>query len=100
MAYSVTNITGYNETREDFIWIIREATTAKESNAYAELYHCLMKMVADAVTNKVSFSKLYDMASGHVIQPPPPQGYTVQDRQGEKAGDAGLYGPQEQEDEQ
>merc|ERR1712055_442498 len=64
-----TNITGFNKTKEDFIWFIKKAVADKKSDAYAELYHCLLKMFVDADTNKdglvskASFSKLIDMAA-------------------------------------
>merc|ERR1712215_357108 len=64
-----TNITGFNKTKEDFIWFIKKAVGDKKSDAYAELYHCLLKMFVDADTNKdglvskASFSKLIDMAA-------------------------------------
>merc|ERR1712215_415748 len=64
-----TNITGFNKTKEDFIWFIKRAIKDKKSDSYAELYHCLIKMFVDADTNKDglvsrgSFSKLIDMAA-------------------------------------
>merc|ERR1711970_742116 len=70
MASSVaTNITGFNKTKEDFIWFIKTAMKDKKRDAYAELYHCLIKMFVDADTNKDglvsrgSFSKLVDVAA-------------------------------------
>jgi len=70
MASSVsTNITGFNKSKEDFIWFIKRAIKDKKSDSYAELYHCLIKMFVDADTNKDglvsrgSFSKLIDMAA-------------------------------------
>eukprot|EP00092_Neocalanus_flemingeri_P032422 GFUD01035261.1.p1 GENE.GFUD01035261.1~~GFUD01035261.1.p1 ORF type:complete len:259 (-),score=68.08 GFUD01035261.1:49-825(-) len=64
-----TNVTGFNKSKEDFIWFIKRATTDRKSDAHAELYHCLLKMFIDADTNKdglvskASFSKLIDMAA-------------------------------------
>merc|ERR1712105_262742 len=65
MSSSVlTNITGFNKSKEDFIWFIKRAVKDKKSDSYAELYHCLIKMFVDADTNKDglvsrgSFSKL------------------------------------------
>merc|ERR1719402_2070347 len=70
MSSSVsTNITGFNKSKEDFIWFIKRAIKDRKSDSYAELYHCLIKMFADADTNKDglvsrgSFSKLVDMAA-------------------------------------
>merc|ERR1711970_828335 len=66
---TVTNITGFNKSKEDFIWFIKRAIKDKKSDAYAELYHCLIKMFVDVDTNrdglvsKGSFSKLVDMAA-------------------------------------
>ena len=36
-----TPMTGFNKSKEDFIWII---STDKKSDARGELYHCLLKM--------------------------------------------------------
>merc|ERR1711936_973847 len=64
-----TNITGFNKSKEDFIWFIKRAIKDKKSDSYAELYHCLIKMFVDADTNKDglvsrgSFSKFIDMAA-------------------------------------
>merc|ERR1711970_551624 len=64
-----TNITEFNKSKEDFIWFIKRAVKDKKSDAYAELYNCLIKMFVDADTNKDglvsrgSFSKLIDMAA-------------------------------------
>merc|ERR1712215_132223 len=64
-----TNITGFNKSKEDFIWFIKRAVKDKKSDAYAELYNCLIKMFVDVDTNrdglvsKGSFSKLIDMAA-------------------------------------
>merc|ERR1711970_381055 len=64
-----TNITGFNKSKEDFIWFIKRAIKDKKSDSYAELYYCLIKMFVDADTNKdglvsrASFSKLIDMAA-------------------------------------
>merc|ERR1712208_139865 len=69
MSCPATNITGFNKSKEDFIWFVKKATTDKKSDAHAELYHCLLKMFVDADTNKdglvskTSFSKLIDMAA-------------------------------------
>merc|ERR1712215_551992 len=70
MSTSVsTNMGGFNKSKEDFIWFIKRAIKDKKSDAYAELYHCLIKMFVDADTNKDglvsrgSFSKLIDMAA-------------------------------------
>merc|ERR1712055_288497 len=70
MSSSVlTNITGFNKSKEDFIWFIKRAIKDKKSDSYAELYHCLIKMFVDVDTNrdglvsKGSFSKLIDMAA-------------------------------------
>merc|ERR1711970_1326311 len=66
-----TVITGFNKSKEDFIWFIKKADADKKSDAYAELYHCLLKMFVDADTNKnglvskASFSKLIDMATSN-----------------------------------
>merc|ERR1712183_178778 len=66
---ATTNITGFNKSKEDFIWFIKGATSDLKSDAHAELYHCLLKMFVDADTNKdglvskASFSKLIDMAA-------------------------------------
>jgi len=66
---TATNITGFNKSKEDFIWFIKQAVKDKKSDAYAELYHCLIKMFVDVDTNrdglvsKGSFSKLIDMAA-------------------------------------
>jgi len=70
MSSSVaTNITGFNKSKEDFIWFIKRAIKDKKSASYSELYHCLIKMFVDTDTNKDglvsrgSFSKLIDMAA-------------------------------------
>merc|ERR1712090_36304 len=66
---TATNITGFNKSKEDFIWFIKRAVLDKKSDVYAELYHCLIKMFVDVDTNrdglvsKGSFSKLIDMAA-------------------------------------
>ena len=66
---TATNITGFNKSKEDFIWFIKQAVKDKKSDAYAELYHCLIKMFVDIDTNRDglvsrgSFSKLIDMAA-------------------------------------
>jgi Ca2+-binding EF-hand superfamily protein len=52
MSCPATNITGFNKSKEDFIWFIKKATADKKSDAHSELYHCLLKM-----------SKLIDMAA-------------------------------------
>merc|ERR1711970_814831 len=64
-----TIATGFNKSKEDFLWFIKKAIADKKSDAYAELYHCLLKMFVDADTNKdclvskASFSKLMDIAT-------------------------------------
>eukprot|EP00092_Neocalanus_flemingeri_P040134 GFUD01043716.1.p1 GENE.GFUD01043716.1~~GFUD01043716.1.p1 ORF type:complete len:258 (-),score=77.43 GFUD01043716.1:76-849(-) len=69
MSTVTTNVTGFNKSKEDFIWFIKRATSDRKSDAHAELYHCLLKMFIDADTNKdglvskASFSKLIDMAA-------------------------------------
>merc|ERR1719452_360783 len=69
MTSTETNITGFNKSKEDFIWFIKKASTDRKGDAHAELYHCLLKMFVDADTNKdglvskASFSKLIDMAA-------------------------------------
>merc|ERR1712055_722249 len=68
-SVAATNITGFNKSKEDFIWFIKRAMKDKKSDAYAELYHCLIKMFVDVDTNRDglvsrgSFSKLIDMAA-------------------------------------
>ena len=62
-------MTGYNKSKEDFIWFIKKASTDIKSDANAEMYHCLLKMFIDADTNKddlvskASNNKLLDMAA-------------------------------------
>ena len=34
-----TNITGFNMSKEDFIWFVQRATSDRKSDAHAELYH-------------------------------------------------------------
>merc|ERR1712083_1011203 len=57
-----------NKSKEDFIWFVKKAVSDKKSYSYTELYHCLLKMFADADTNndglvsRESFSKLVDAA--------------------------------------
>merc|ERR1711936_860801 len=57
-----------NKSKEDFIWFVKKAVSDKKSYSYTELYHCLLKMFADADTNndglvsQESFSKLVDAA--------------------------------------
>merc|ERR1712181_195908 len=64
-----SSMTGFNKSKEDFIWFIKKASTSRKSDAHGELYHCLLKMFVDADTNrdglvsKASFSKLIDMAA-------------------------------------
>merc|ERR1712133_37003 len=54
---------------EDFIWVIKKATSNRKSDAHSELYHALLKMFVDADTNydglvsRDSFSKLVDKAA-------------------------------------
>jgi hypothetical protein len=46
--------------------LLKIATTGKEFNAHAKLYHCLLKMLVDAydsVVTRVSFSKLIYMVA-------------------------------------
>merc|ERR1712055_268837 len=68
-SVAATNITGFNKSKEDFIWFIKQAVKDKKSDAYAELYHCLIKMFVDVDTNRDglvsrgSFSKLVEMAA-------------------------------------
>ena len=39
MSSSVlTNITGFNKSKEDFIWFIKRAVKDKKCDSYAELY--------------------------------------------------------------
>merc|ERR1712055_598529 len=60
---------GFNKSKEDFIWFIKKAVGDKKSYAHSELYHCLLKMFADADTNndglvsRATFSKLVDIAA-------------------------------------
>jgi len=69
MTCPTTSMTGFNKSKEDFIWFIKKASTSRKSDAHGELYHCLLKMFVDADTNrdglvsKASFSKLIDMAA-------------------------------------
>jgi len=64
-----TNITGFNKSKEDFIWFVKKAVSDKKSDAHAELYQTLLKMFAEADTNrdglvsKASFSQLVDKAA-------------------------------------
>jgi len=64
------NVSGFfNKSKEDFVWFIKRAVSDRKSDSHAELYHCLLKMFAEADTNndglvsKDSFSKLIDMAA-------------------------------------
>jgi len=63
----ITTSTGFNKSKEDFIWFVKRAVSDHNSDAHAELYHCLLKMFVDADTNedglvsKGSFSKCMDM---------------------------------------
>ena len=52
MSCPATNITGFNKSKEDFIWFIKKATNDKKSDAHAELYHRLLKMFVDTDTKK------------------------------------------------
>ena len=69
MSCPATNMTGFNKSKEDFIWFIKKASTDIKSDAHAEQYHCLLKMFIDADTSKkdlvskASFNKLVDMAA-------------------------------------
>ena len=69
MSCPATNMTGFNKSKEDFIWFIKKASTDIKSDAHAEQYHGLLKMFIDADTNKddlvskASFNKLVDMAA-------------------------------------
>eukprot|EP00092_Neocalanus_flemingeri_P025907 GFUD01028075.1.p1 GENE.GFUD01028075.1~~GFUD01028075.1.p1 ORF type:complete len:259 (+),score=66.13 GFUD01028075.1:125-901(+) len=69
MCAATTNVTGFNKSKEDFIWFIKRATSDRKSDAHGELYHCLLKMFVDADTNKDglvskgSFSILIDTAA-------------------------------------
>eukprot|EP00092_Neocalanus_flemingeri_P040133 GFUD01043715.1.p1 GENE.GFUD01043715.1~~GFUD01043715.1.p1 ORF type:complete len:258 (-),score=69.25 GFUD01043715.1:105-878(-) len=69
MCSATTNVTGFNKSKEDFIWFIKRATSDRKSDAHGELYHCLLKMFVDADTNKDglvskgSFSILIDTAA-------------------------------------
>merc|ERR1711887_338923 len=68
-SFASTNITGFNKSKEDFIWFIKRAIKDEKSDSYVELYHCLIKMFVEADTNKDglvsrgSFSKLVDVAA-------------------------------------
>jgi len=63
----IPSTTGFNKSKEDFIWFVKKAVSDHSSDAHAELYHCLLKMFVDADTNedglvsKGSFSKCMDM---------------------------------------
>merc|ERR1712090_33654 len=72
ITYKMSSTTGpvntLNKSKEDFIWFVKKAVSDKKSYSYTELYHCLLKMFADADTNndglvsRESFSKLVDAA--------------------------------------
>jgi len=61
--------TGFNKSKEDFIWFVKKAVTDKRSHAHSEMYQCLLKMFVEADTNRDglvsmgSFSKLIDVAA-------------------------------------
>merc|ERR1711921_28432 len=72
-SYKMSSTTGpvntLNKSKEDFVWFVKKAVSDKKSYSYTELYHCLLKMFAEADTNndglvsKESFSKLLDLAA-------------------------------------
>ena len=68
MTTFVTNITGFNKSKEDLTWFVKKASTDRKGDAHAEVYHCLLEMFMDADSNKdglvsrASFSILIDMA--------------------------------------
>jgi len=68
MSATTGPVNALNKSKEDFIWFVKKAVTDKKSYSYTELYHCMLKMFADADTNndglvsKESFSKLVDAA--------------------------------------
>ena len=68
MTTFVTNITGFNKSKEDLTWFVKKASTDRKGDAHAEVYHCLLEMFVDADSNKdglvsrASFSILIDMA--------------------------------------
>ena len=68
MTTFVTNITGFNKSKEDLTWFVKKAITDRKGDAHAEVYHCLLEMFMDADSNKdglvsrASFSILIDMA--------------------------------------
>ena len=43
MATSVTDITGFNNFKDDFTGFVKKANTDKKGVAQADLYHCLHK---------------------------------------------------------
>merc|ERR1712227_87825 len=59
----------FNKSKEDFIWFVKRAVSDKKSYSHSELYHSLLKLFADADTNRdglvsrASFSKLIDAAA-------------------------------------
>jgi len=68
MSTTTGPVNTLNKSKEDFIWFVKKAVSDKKSYSYTELYHCLLKMFADADTNndglvsQESFSKLVDAA--------------------------------------
>ena len=68
MSSTTGPVNTLNKSKEDFIWFVKKAVSDKKSYSYTELYHCLLKMFADADTNNdglvsgESFSKLVDAA--------------------------------------
>jgi hypothetical protein len=66
MSCPAANITGFNKSKDDFVWFAQKATKDRKRDAHAELYKGLLKMFMDADTDKdgLSFlSKLIDMAA-------------------------------------
>merc|ERR1711868_314031 len=68
MSATTGPVNTLNKSKEDFVWFVKKAVSDKKSYSYTELYHCMLKMFADADTNndglvsKESFSKLVDAA--------------------------------------
>ena len=48
----VTNIIGFNESKEDIIWSNKRVIKDKKNDSYAEPYHCLIKIFVNADTNR------------------------------------------------
>merc|ERR1711945_30813 len=69
LIMSSTAVNTFNKSKEDFIWFVKRAVSDKKSYSHSELYHSLLKLFADADTNrdglvsKASFSKLIDAAA-------------------------------------